>query len=255
MCKWSCELRIKPGGNAIRLLVSGNTAEVMKGSGLRWWSGRGYATGRGGITPIVLSHGHSSRRDEEFAARKAAYFRSRSKFNNLEMESEMSIRTLSATLLAAGLVITVPALAQMSSVQKQKTQEGEVTTTGIQSDPKYKQPAQEGDVANPWQLADPKIKQRTQEGEITTTGIQSDPKYKQRAQDSANPWQLSDPKYKTPTQEGDVANPWQLADPKYKQRTQEGEVTTTGILSDPQYKQHTQNLTHTEPTRDVVGPK
>jgi hypothetical protein len=106
-------------------------------------------------------------------------------------------RNIAAALMAAGLFLAVPAFAQTTPAEKQKTQEGGASMPGptggaFNADPNYKQRTQEGGPSMPGPTgggfnADPNYKQRAQEGGPsmpgpTGGGFNADPGYKQRAQ-------------------------------------------------------------------------
>jgi hypothetical protein len=115
----------------------------------------------------------------------------------LALKSPMSIRNISAALMAAGLLLAAPAFAETAPAEKQKTQEGAPSMPGpaggpANADPNYKQKAQEGTPSMPGPAggpanADPNYKQQTQEGVPSMPGpvggpANADPNYKQRAQ-------------------------------------------------------------------------
>ena len=112
----------------------------------------------------------------------------------------MNTHSLSATLMALGLLTAVPAFAQTTPAQKQPTQEGGgpsmtgPTGGAFNANPNYKQPTQEGggpSMAGPTGgafNANPNYKQPTQEGGgpsmagPTGGAFNADPSYKQRTQ-------------------------------------------------------------------------
>ena len=84
------------------------------------------------------------------------------RYQNLNQESPVKTRTLSATLMTVGLLIAAPAFAQTTPAQKQPTQEGGGSSLDTECYKPYN--------ASP--SADPNCKQRTQN--LTPSSGQAD---------------------------------------------------------------------------------
>ena len=80
----------------------------------------------------------------------------------------MKVQTFPAALMMAGLLMTVavvatgPALAQTTTVQKQKTQDGPDSAFWQENNTKYNQKTQDGPDSAFWQETNTKNKQHTQ---------------------------------------------------------------------------------------------
>jgi hypothetical protein len=98
-----------------------------------------------------------------FATANTANVRFWSKPYNTELECQMKIVNLSATLMAAGLLIAAPAFAQTKPADKQKTQEMLVPSPNPGPNPPLKQKTQESLAPSPNPGPNLPLKQKTQE--------------------------------------------------------------------------------------------